>query len=140
MAHDTPLPATRDLPPEDWHRLATFWPFTDGLPDPRFSRIIVAEVGGPGGEIRAFWTVMTCVHVEPVWIHPDDRKRPGLVRRLWTAVHTLLLDLDVRVAFACILDKDAAQNVPLALRLGFQKLRGDLYAIYPHPGDGPPQE
>lgn len=120
----------RMLPVEEWHRLLRFTPFAQGgLPSPDATRIIVAEVGGPGGEIRAFWTITGCVHVEPVWIHPEERKRPGLIRGLWRAVLDTLRENGVKVAFACILDRDAAANTPLVMRLGFEKLPGDLFML-----------
>ena len=124
------LPLVRDLPADDWHRLATLEPFaTGGLPNPAFNRILVAEVGGPGGEVVGYWMVLTCVHAEPIWIKDEHRKRPGLIRRLWGAVWQVLQENDVQIAFACITDKDAASNVPLAMRLGFEKVPGDLYYI-----------
>jgi hypothetical protein len=120
----------RMLPTEEWWRLLPFEPFVrGGLPSPDATRIIVAEVDGPGGEIRAFWTITGCVHVEPVWIHPEERKRPGLVRGLWRQVLETLRENGVVSAFACIMDRDAAANTPLVMRLGFQKLPGDLYLL-----------
>lgn len=125
-----PLPPVRELPPEEWERLLPFPPFdVGGLPAPEYNRIIVAELGGPGGEIVAYWMVLTCVHTEPVWIHPEHRSRPGLIRRLWGGVRDILREANVTIAFACITDADAVRNVPLAMRLGFEKLAGDLFYI-----------
>jgi hypothetical protein len=127
----------RMLPPEEWPRLLSFTPFSEGgLPSPDATRIIVAEVGGPGGEIRAFWTITGCVHVEPMWIHPEERKRPGLIRGLWREVVETLREHGVVSAFACILDRDAAMNMPYVARLGFQKLPGDLYMLLVPNADG----
>jgi hypothetical protein len=130
----TALPVCRVLPEAEYHRLLSHEPFASGgLPNPAYNRIIVAEVGT---EIVACWMVLTCVHVEPLWIHPEHRKRPGLIRRLWTAVAGVLQESHVLVAFGCITDADAAQNVPLALRLGFEKVAGDLYYIRVPPAAG----
>lgn len=121
----------RILPEDEYPRLLDFEPFASGgLPNPLYNRIIVAELDGPGGAIIAFWMVMTCVHTEPIWVHPAHRSRPGLIRRLWLTVLGILQEADVQVAFACITDKDAAQNVPLAMRLGFEKQAGDLYFVH----------
>lgn len=123
----TPIPTLRVLPDEDYPRLLAFEPFaTGGLPSPAVSRILVAELGG---DIVGFWGLFNAVHVEPLWIHPDHRSRPGLIRRLWTAVQSELRAAGVFTAFACIADRDAAQNVPLALRQGFERVPGDLYMI-----------
>ena len=123
----------RELPPEEWPRLAPYPPFNRGLPNPEHSRIIVAELGGPGGELVAYWGIFTAVHVEPLWIHPDHRRRPGLIRRLWLTVRQTLLDSGVLTAFAAIADRDAAQNIPLAMRIGFDRFAGDLYFVQLQP-------
>lgn len=127
------MPEVRELPPEEWDRLTPFPPFDGGLPNPEHSRIIVAELGGPGGALVAFWGMFSAVHVEPLWIHPDHRKRPGLIRRLWLTVRQTLLDLGIHTAFAAIADRDAAQNVPLAMRIGFDRFSGDLYFVQLQP-------
>lgn len=121
------VPAVRELPPEEWAKVAHLEPFlTAGLPSPEHSRIIVAE---QEGVIVAFWGLFTAVHVEPLWIREDHRQRPGLVRRLWAAVVTTLRSAQVGTAFACIADADAARNIPLALRHGFARVPGDLYVV-----------
>jgi ribosomal protein S18 acetylase RimI-like enzyme len=121
----------RDLPAEEWEKLRAFEPWaTQGLPSEEHSRIIVAE---QGGAIIAYWGIFTAIHVEPLWIHPDHRRRPGLVRRLWGSVVATLQGAGIRTAFACIADADAAQNVPLALRRGFERMPGDLYFVHVDP-------
>lgn len=126
-ASQTSLPTVRELPWEEWGKVAHLEPFaSQGLPAPEHSRIIVAE---QEGTIVAYWGLFSAIHVEPLWIHPDHRKRPGLVRRLWLAVVETLRGAGVRTAFACIADVDAAQNVPLALRHGFVRIQGDLYFV-----------
>lgn len=123
----TPLPTVRELPPEEWAKVSHLEPFaSQGLPAPEHSRIIVAE---QEGTIVAYWGAFSAVHLEPLWVHPDHRKRAGLVRRLWNEVVATVRDAGVRTAFACIADVDAAQNVPLALRHGFQRVQGDLYFV-----------
>jgi hypothetical protein len=131
------LPVVRDLTGAEFYLVEHLEPFASGgLPNPDLNRIIVAEAGGPGGEIVAFWMLATQVHVEPLWIHPDYQKRPGVARRLWGAVWANLQQAGVRLAFACIADS-AAQNIPLALRAGFQKIPGDLYVLQVTPGAAP---
>lgn len=127
MPGPNPLPTVRELPPEEWAKVAHLEPFaSQGLPAPEHSRIIVAE---QEGTIVAYWGAFSAIHVEPLWVHPDHRRRPGLVRRLWSGVVSTLQSAGVRTAFACIADVDAAQNVPLALRQGFQRIPGDLYFV-----------
>ncbi len=128
MTMPTPtLPTVRLLTGEEYQRLLSFEPFqSGGLPSPEVSRILVAELDGA---IVGFWGLFNAVHVEPLWIAEEHRKRPGLVRRLWSAVADQLRSVGVYTAFACIADRDAAQNVPLAMRLGFERVQGDLYVV-----------
>lgn len=107
--------------------MLAFQPFdTQGLPPPETTRIIVAELDGPGTPIIAYWCVFTAIHVEPVWIHPDHRGRAGLVRALWRTIRGVL---NGQSAFACIFDADAPRSAPLARKLGMEKLPGDLYFL-----------
>ncbi len=123
------LPIIRELPPEEWSRLLAFQPFdTQGLPPTPTSRIMVAEVGGPGGAIVGYWGIFMAIHIEPLWIAPEYRKRPGVVRRMWRGIQSLLADLGADTAFACIFEADAP-NKPLAQKLGFVEAPGKLYFI-----------
>lgn len=122
------LPTVRDLPCEEWDRLLGFEPFaSQGLPPPETSRIIVAEVASAAGpQIVAYWGLFFALHAEPLWIHPDYRRRPGLVRRLWTGMLDTMRSLNASTAFACVFD----ENVPtqrLAGKAEFTKLPGSLY-------------
>ena len=62
----------RLLPREEYNRLKEVWPFSVGspIPDPNFSRVMVAE---DNGQIVGYWFAVEVVHVEPVWIHPNYR-------------------------------------------------------------------
>lgn len=64
---------TRILPPEDWPllegtELETVYP----LLDPSKAKVIVVE---DGPKIIACWALLSVLHAECVWIHPDYRKR-----------------------------------------------------------------
>jgi len=123
------MPDVRVLPPEDWDRLAEFHPFTEfGIPHPEYATIVVAE---EQDEIVAFWCLFQTVHVEPMWIADAHRHRPGLIRRLWKTVTTVLADAGIPAAFAVILDENAQATLSPALRLGFKKVPGDLFVITP---------
>lgn len=50
--------------------------------DPETMQVVVVE---KDGAILACWATMACRHVEGFWVHPDHRRRAGVVRRLaWT--------------------------------------------------------
>jgi len=117
----------RDLPADEWHKLKQV-PL--GInPDPSIYRAIVCE---ENGQIIACWFAYQATHVEPVWIHPDHRKRPGVIRRLWGTVVQLLKDCNVDVAFCTVADEVAMTSLPLVLRLGFKKVPGDCFYLDPN--------
>lgn len=119
--------SVRDLPVAEWGKLAQV-PL--GIsPDPSIYRAIVCE---ENGQIIACWFAYQATHVEPVWIHPDHRKRPGVIRRLWSTVVQLLKDCNVDIAFCTVADEVAMTSLPLVLRLGFKKVPGDCFYLDPN--------
>lgn len=75
---------TRMLPPDEWPRLRE-----TGCELPqllqgaaRDGAVIVVE---QDGAIVGTCLVLTCVHAEGLWIHPDHRLRPSVHRRLLRA-------------------------------------------------------
>ena len=118
----------RELKPAEFYKLATLPPFnTDGIPAFGHTRVLVAETENK--TIVGYWIIFDAVHVEPVWVAEEYRKRPGLARRGWKKVWEMLSSANVPYAFATILDRDAMPNESLALRLGFTRLPGALYCI-----------
>lgn len=89
-------------------------------------RIIAVE---EAGQIIGYWAVAVLVHAEPLWLGERARGRPGVVRRLLNGLVALLQRLDCQVAFGVINDKDFDINLPMARRLGFERVPGDLYVI-----------
>jgi len=115
-----------EMPPAQWAaRLSHIEPFkTYGFPNPELCKVICAVT--PTGEIAASWWLSVAWHVEPLWIAPEHRKRPGLIRRLWDRVHQELIDQGADVAFGIITDPTV---VGQAGRLGFSRAPGDLYFL-----------
>ena len=75
---------TRVLPPEEWPKLAgteaeTVWPH---IP-PDAAEIIVVE---DDGQIVGCHILVTVLHAECLWIHPEKRGRSSVARRLWARV------------------------------------------------------
>src|SRR5258708_4293676 len=94
----------RELPASEFPRLASVEPFDKlGFPKPATSRVIVGE--DSEGGIVAYWCVFAAIHVEPVWIHPEHRARPGLIRRLWESVRGVLVASREEIAFCNIFDE-----------------------------------
>lgn len=123
----------RVLPPEEYHLLQGVHLFAHlPLPDrEHFIPVVVQEV--KSSRIVGYWFVFDAVHVEPLWIDEEYRKRPGIARRLWKGVQAELERVGAPMAFACIADQDAAQNLPQATRLGFRRVPGGLYFIEVRP-------
>lgn len=128
--------SVRVLDPSEYHLLAYLPPFnTEGIPNFGHTTVVVME-DNEVGRIVGYWMLFDAVHVEPLWIHEDYRKRPGVGRRLWRKVRDILVGANVPGAFAMILDHDAVPNVSMAKRLGFTKIEGELYYIRVKEGDG----
>jgi ribosomal protein S18 acetylase RimI-like enzyme len=122
----------RDLPAAEWAKLQQIPMVAQGLitPDPENFRAIVAELGeGPEAQIIGCWFAFNSPHLEPVWIHPDHRKRPGMIRQLWSKTIGLLQEMGVSVAFCTVADETALSSMPMVLRLGFQRVRAEAYLL-----------
>lgn len=80
------------------------------------------------GQIVAYWPLWLAVHAEPLWTHPDARGA-GTIRCLVQTLRETLEAEGVPSAFAIIGYGDQAGSLPPALRLGFQRVLGDLYHL-----------
>lgn len=119
--------AVRLLPQAEWGKLLQLPPFCDGVAltlAPQDSVIVVEDIVG---RITAYWMIFTCVHVEPLWIAPEDRGRVGVIRKLWRTVRETLRAQGVEIAFALINKANPAARY--AQRLGFRRTVGDCYFV-----------
>ena len=112
----------RQLPPEEWPRLADF-PFAAqfGIPDPNYAAILVAET--PAGEIVGVWAALTTVHLEGLWIAPSHRRSSLVAAKLLRGMKAMLRELGIVHSFTTVSTPDV---LVLALKAGFQKLPVDL--------------
>jgi hypothetical protein len=62
---------TRLLLPEEYGKLRGLAYHDDWIPDPKDSKILVVE---RDGEIIAFWCMKAEIHIEPMWIKPEERR------------------------------------------------------------------
>lgn len=78
---------SRLLPPEEWPRLR------GTLLDPAWQdftptdKVLVVE---DGGRIVACAALFQRWHLEGAWVHPDDRGRVSVGRRLWAGLKALI--------------------------------------------------
>lgn len=114
---------TRLLPVEEWDRLLVYPFATNGLPNPDFTMILVAEDGA--GEIVGIWAVMTAVHLDGLWVHPEHRGT-SIAGRLLTEMKAVLRRYKLWLSFTIV--SDPAVMV-LAHKAGFVRAPGDLWML-----------
>jgi hypothetical protein len=62
---------TRILEASEYDRLKGLAHTDDWIPTDDTARVLVAE---KDGEIIAFWVAQAEIHIEPLWIKPDERR------------------------------------------------------------------
>lgn len=118
---------SRELEPDEFEKLKELWPFKDAgvTPSPNSMKFIVVE---KDGEIIGYWGLISVIHAEPLWIHPEHRKNIGVGRALWRGVVGILRKLGVPSVFALVEPGEgASEKGDMANRLGFTPI-GTLYA------------
>ncbi len=96
--------------------------------DPEHTRVVVME--NAAGEIKGYMVVFDCLHVEPLWFDDDVRQKVpkagiAMIQRALGEAQ----NAGAQTVFGIILDNDKATVAPLAARMGFTPLPGQLYAI-----------
>lgn len=101
--------STRVLPHDEWERVrhTEVGPALDTF-DPEKTEIIVVE---DGDKIVATWTKMRIYHCECVWVDPDYREKPSVVRALWRGMKSRLAAEGTKVAWTTALSDDIARMV-----------------------------
>jgi len=89
----------------------------------------VVVVRADNGAIVAHWPIWVAIHLEPLWIDPEARKNPAVVRALVSAMQWQLVKERITTAFAVIGHADLVENLPLAARIGFERVPGDLFFV-----------
>lgn len=115
----------RELDREEFYKLDGH-PILQGQSIWNADRIVIAE--SEDGQIRGFWCVVLVPHLEPVWIHPDERGTT-LLGRMWHGVLQLLDALHINTALSCA---DRPEIEGYLERLGFTQLP---YSTFLHTKD-----
>jgi hypothetical protein len=79
------------------------------------------------GQIVAYWPCFYALHLEPLWVTEDARQHPAVLRALLELLQQTLMEIGEPVSFAVI--DPATPTLPLAERLGFARVPGDLYYV-----------
>ncbi len=122
---------TRMLPPSEWGRLAgsELADVADVIAPASTSVLVVED---DAGQIVGCWALVTILHAEGLWIHPDHRGRTGVARRLWAGMRRLVTDRGVRAVVTAsmnpvithLLEHAGARPVPgTAYVLPFREMR-----------------
>lgn len=123
---------TRVLPPEEYYRIAEDLPESP-LAQVDFAQlngvVCVAEAHGPAPPvIIGAWCLILTWHAEPVYIHPDYRRRgleqSTVAHHLYAQLQATMSAANVQQALAIVEDPALQQVVE---RMGFTPVPGALY-------------
>jgi N-acetylglutamate synthase-like GNAT family acetyltransferase len=108
----------RILQPDEFDRLKEFEPYNRGLalPIPGASRVAVAEIEG---RIVGFWVASAVVHIEPLFIAPEERNGGFTATALLKTLVDELKENEIENVY-CFSETETNSNY--LSRLGFSKL------------------
>lgn len=92
--------------------------------------IAVVEVDD---QIVAYWVVWYALHTEPLWIHEDYRRSPGVVGGLVGELQRIVEATGEPSAFAVIGDENLEALGGAATRLGFYEAPGKMFYLVLEP-------
>lgn len=113
--------------------IAAGGPLQDLRVDPEKLAQMTVAVVEVDGQVVAYWVAWYALHLEPLWIHPDHQKSPGVARALLGEMQSVVQATGEPAGFAVIEDENLAQIAPYAERLGFQPAPGRLYYLVVQP-------
>lgn len=133
------MPITqRTLPPEDIPlAIAAGGPLAELQVQPDRLKDMSIAVVEVDGQIVAYWVVWYALHIEPLWIHPDHQKSPGVVTGIIAEMQRIVETTREPAAFCVIEDENAMVVGGYAARLGFQTAPGKLYYLLLQPAPEP---
>jgi hypothetical protein len=115
----------RELPPDEWYKLATIPPFDAGLPDPTHWRILCVE---EAGQIVGVCGASNQVHWDPFWVHPNHQGKSAVFRHLLRAGIRLFQEAGVPGVHITV-PNDQPELQALVQHFGFVEAPGKLYLL-----------
>lgn len=112
----------RVLDEHEHHKILGLGPFADVTTPPHPDHTAIVVVEDDQGDIKGFWCAFDAVHLEPLWIAPECRNHGKIGRELWDGLRIWLRARGVANAFAMIGDADVGTHLPMARRLGFERM------------------
>jgi hypothetical protein len=92
------------------------------------------------GEIVAYWVIWYALHVEPLWVRPEFRKHPAVIRGIVAEMQRVVEATGEPAAFCVIEAENLAEVAPYANRLNFSEAPGKLFYVVVQPPDPPKKE
>ena len=90
------------------------------------THIMVAELDGA---IQWYWPIAAVLHLDGLYGVPEARHRKDMILQLLGGVIQFLRDTDVALAFAVLDEGTLGTHLPMAEKLGLEKVPGDLYFL-----------
>ena len=120
----TALYKIRELPADEYDRLAPLPIAAHGIPDPRLCAVLVIET--PDGEIVGVWAAQTAVHLDGLWVAPEYRRASLLAIKLLKGMKDLLTRQGIMQSFTIV---ESVEVLALATKAGFTRIHGDLLLL-----------
>jgi hypothetical protein len=115
----------RELLPEEFH-LAPREVEGSEVFTPENSRILAAF--NENGEIVSTWTLFAIVHAEPLWVRPDYRNHPTLLKHMNRNMTRIFKESGFANVYTVVLDAVHAKVMTrLAAWFGFTPVKGQLF-------------
>ena len=111
-------------------------PLADLGADPAALAKLAIAVVEVDGRIVAYWVVSYALHVEPLWVVPEYRRHPGVIRGIVAEMQRIVVETQEPAAFCVIDQQNLAVVEPYAARLGFQAAPGQLFYVVVQPPPG----
>jgi hypothetical protein len=89
----------------------------------------VVAVEDAQGTLLGYWPIWLAVHLEPLWVQPEARKNPAVIKALVMGMRAQLQAERITTAYATIAHEDLPTNLPMAARMGFERVPGDLFFV-----------
>lgn len=111
-------------------------PLADLGADPAALAKLAIAVVEVDDRIVAYWVVSYALHVEPLWVVPEYRRHPGVIRGIVEEMQRIVVETQEPAAFCVIDQQNLAVVEPYAARLGFQAAPGSLFYVVVQPPPG----
>lgn len=79
------------------------------------------------GAIVAYWVVWYALHAEPLWVKPEFRKHPAVIKHVVGVMHDIVAASEEPAIYCQVEPADVELVAPYAERLGFYEAPGKFF-------------